>query len=181
MSTTNGSTARTGHGGKVLVGDYDGSDPAGDTYLVARCTSWSINPTSTEAAWADSDSAGYTNRRSGRRDCTGSIGGKLDMTYPQYKNFLFRTDSTNPEDDDMVTLVLYEDGNETTPTTYWYFPRVLLSNFQMSLDMDTREPVDWSCDFGADGRFYMPGDSTIPSITYADHDDLGTPSVNANG
>jgi hypothetical protein len=185
MSTTNGSTARTGHGGKVVVGWATSTDvmTSGDIYVVSRVTSWSVNPTASEAAWADSDSAGYTNRRSGRRDCTGSIGGKLDMTYPQYHNVLFRTDivgGTDPENNDMVQIVLWEDGNEATPSTYWFFPRALISNFQMTVDIDTRDPVDWTADFGADGVFYRPGETVYgvgaqPTVTYGTYSP-GNPS-----
>lgn len=174
MSTTNGSTARTGHGGRVLVKDI------GSTYyLVARVTQWSVNPTATEAAWADSDSRGFTNRRAGRRDCTGTLTGKLDKTYPAYKNILFATDDASPDNNDTVALALYEDGNEATPDTYWFFPRAVITSYTMTFDMDTRDPVEWSANFGSDGVFFKPGDAdTVPSaletLVYADQDNYGS-------
>lgn len=148
----NGSTVRTGHGGKVVAGDYDGT-----LYLIARVTTWSVNTATTEAAWADSDSAGYTNRVAGRRDATGTIGGNIDKSHPAYQNLMFNIDTDDPNDNDVVSLILWEDGNITTPEVYWLFPRALVSGFSLTFDIDNRGPVGWTANFGADGKFYWPG------------------------
>ena len=176
MSTTNGSTAMTGHGGKVAVADYDGASPsATDKYLLARVTEWSINPTTTESAWADSDSAGYTNRVGGRKDCTGTLSGVMDKTYKQYKNLLFNVDTSDPNNNDIVEVILWEDGHETTPNEYWFFPRVLITGFSMTFDIDNRIEVRWTANFAADGIFYRPAQDNIPTVTYSGYA-VGSPT-----
>jgi hypothetical protein len=157
----NGSTVRTGHGGKVTVAESDGASE----YLLARVTQWSVSVAITEAAWADSDSSGYTNRTSGRRDITGTFTGKLDKSYPAYQNLLFNIDTNNPNNNDIVKLTLWEDANETDADVYWRCPRALVTGYDMTFDSDTRDPVEWSATFGADGVFYQPGHADTPNIS----------------
>lgn len=137
----NSSTAVSGRDGKAVV---DGS-------LVARLTQWSINPSTSESAWGDSDSQGYTARARARKDCTGSIQGKFDTGSKIYTLF---------EAGDIVELVLWEDASN-----YWAFPRVLITSFNLVFDQDTQEVVGWTADFGADGIFYRPGASGAPTET----------------
>jgi hypothetical protein len=33
----------------------------------------------------------------------------------------------------------------------------------MTVDMDTKEVVEWTMDYGADGRFYRPNQDDIPA------------------
>jgi len=134
-------TAISGRLGKAVVDDA----------LVLRLTQWSINPTAGESAWADSDSAGYTNRKTARLDCTGSIEGKFDTGTPVYTQFVAG---------DAVQLVLWQDA-----TLYWAFPCVIITGFNFSFNQDSQEVVGWSADFGADGIFYRPGQVGAPSET----------------
>src|SRR5688500_1049885 len=134
----------TGNAGKVEVDDT----------LVARCTEWEVNPTVEESAWGDSDSAGYTNRVAGRKDCTGSFGGRFDNDDEVYDLFM---------PGDTVELTLWQSQ---TPANYWQFPCALITNYTMAVNMDTKEAVAWSADFGADGIFYRPGQSGAPSESY---------------
>jgi hypothetical protein len=122
-----------------------------DSDLIARLTSWSVNRQSGESAWGDSDSGGFTNRKRGRRDATGSIAGKLDEDDYQYNVF---------DDGDIVTLVLWENA-----TRYWVFPSALIQNFQLEFNPDTQDVVGWTADFGADGIYYKPGQSGAPVHT----------------
>ena len=71
-------SARTGELGKAVV----------DSTLIARITQWTFNPTAAESAWGDSDSGGYTNRVSGRKDGTGNLTGKFDTTNKVYDLFM---------------------------------------------------------------------------------------------
>ena len=137
----NSSTSKSGRLGKAVVDDV----------LVARLTQWSVNPTSSESAWGDSDGAGYTNRAKARLDCTGSIQGKFDTGSTVYATFM---------PGDIVKLVLWEDA-----TNYWAFPCVLITSFNFTVDQDTQEVIGWSADFGADGIFYRPGQSGAPTET----------------
>jgi len=139
--TCSSSTARTGAAGKAVVDDT----------LVARLTQWDFNPTAAESAWGDSDSAGYTNRVAGRKDGTGSITGKFDTTSKIYDLFT---------PGDTVELVLWE-----SLTDYWVIPCALITNFTVTYNQDTKEVVEWSADFGADGKYYYPGESGAPVHT----------------
>jgi hypothetical protein len=133
-----GVTAVSGELGKAVI----------EGELVHRLTNWSINRQANESAWGDSDSGGFTNRKAARRDATGSIGGKLDEDDLQYNIF---------DDGDIVALVLWEDT-----TRYWVFPSALIQNFQLEFNPDTKEVVGWTADFGADGRYYKPGEAGAP-------------------
>jgi hypothetical protein len=137
-------TARSGEGGKVVA----------ENTLIARVMEWSINPTSSETAWGDSDSGGYTNRKKARLDATGSLSGKLDDDDEVWDVL---------EVGDTVSLDLWVDGNDPNPVTYWHFPCVLIQNFAIGANMDTKEVMEWSADFGADGIFYRPGQSGAPT------------------
>jgi len=160
MSVANGSTVLTGHGGKVMAKSISGA-----YYLIARIKQWNLTYNRTEGVWGDSDSGGSTNRVGGRRDATGSITGVTDKDHPAYNDVLFDVDDTNPNNNDMVTLLLWEDGNETTPKDYWYFPRALITSFAMGIDNDSKLPVDWTASFGTDGVFYKPRETGTLAYT----------------
>lgn len=134
-------SARTGELGKVVVDDA----------LVARITQWSFNPTAAESAWGDSDSGGYTNRVGARKDGTGSMTGKFDEDSKVYDLFM---------PGDTVKIVLWE-----TATDYWVLECALITSFTVTYDQDTKEVVEWSADFGADGKYYYPGEVGAPAET----------------
>ena len=142
MPTCPSSTARTGEDGYVTV----------DGTLVARLTQWSFNPTAAESAWGDSDSAGYTNRKAARKDGTGSMTGKFDTSNKVYDLFM---------PGDAVELVLWESKTE-----YWALPCAIITSFEVTYDQDSKEVVEWTADFGADGKYYYPGESGAPSHTF---------------
>jgi len=145
---TSGSTARTGRAGRAVLGET----------LMARLTQWSVNHTMSETAWGDSDSEGFTSRKEAREDCTGSLTGKFDTTQKIHSFGVASTDIGGIPG--IVTkLVLWEAMDVAS---YWVFPCVLLQNFQMTVDMDTKEVIEWTIDYGADGRFYRPGATNIP-------------------
>lgn len=136
-----GVSARSGELGKAVVDDT----------LVARLKSWNLNPTSSETAWGDSDSGAYTNRKRARKDATGSMTGAFDSDSKVYDLF---------EEGDIVKLVLWE-----TATDYWALPSALIQSFDLTYNQDTKEVVEWSADFGADGQYYKPGASGAPTET----------------
>lgn len=133
--------SRTGTNAKAVIDDV----------LVLRVTMWSVTLSPGATVWGDSDSEGFTNRALGRRDATGSLTGKFDTTRKIYTMF---------DDGDIVQLALWETGAD-----YWAFPRVLLTNFAISYNQDTKEVVEWSTDFGSDGPWYRPGGEGAPSYT----------------
>lgn len=139
--TCSSATARTGELAKAVVDDQ----------LVARITQWSFNPTAAESAWGDSDSGGYTNRVGARKDGTGSLTGKFDSDNKAYDLFM---------PGDTVKLVLWE-----TATDYWVIECALITSFTVTYDQDTKEVVEWSADFGADGKYYYPGEVGAPAET----------------
>lgn len=120
---------------------------------VARTRNWSVNPTLAGGSeWGDSDSNGYTNRASGRKDATFEAEGTYDTADEVFDLFA-------PED--IAKAVLWM--NDTT--LYWVFPRALCNDFSMEVDIDTEEVIGWSSSWGADGIFYRPGQSGAPSET----------------
>lgn len=134
-TTANGSTARTGHLGKAVVGGT----------LVYRLTQWSFTPSTSDSAWGDSDSGGFTVRAAARKDGSGSISGKFDENRKPYSLFM---------PGDIVKLVLWESA-----TDYWVLTRVLINNLALGFSPDSKEVVDWSADFSCDGAYYYPGQS----------------------
>jgi len=139
MSSTN---TLTGKLGKVTV---DGS-------LVARITQWEVRPALANTnEWGDSDSAGYTNRSPGRKDCTFTTEGKFDTTNEVYDLF-------QPGDSAQVTLWI-------NATLYWDFPSALCTEFSLLVNVDTEEVVGWTASWGADGQFYYPGETGAPVRT----------------
>lgn len=139
-----GSTARSGRDGKAVVEDA----------LIARLTQWNLNETASESAWGDSDSEGFTNRKTARKDATGQIQGKFDEDTPVYQ--VFRVG-------DQPKLVLWENADD-----YWVFPSSHIQSFNLVYDQDTQEVVGWTSDFGADGRYYCPGEDGAPVETLPD-------------
>lgn len=133
MSVANSSTAISGRLGKAVIDDT----------LTYRLTQWTFNPSTSESAWGDSNSEGYTVRARARMDGTGSVTAKLDTARYVYSMFM---------PGDIGKLVLWQDA-----TLYWVMTRVLFSNLTLTFDQDSQEVVEWSCDFGCDGPYYYPG------------------------
>ncbi len=141
---TDGQSAITGTDGQVTVGGT----------RIARLTSWGYEESAGESAWGDSDSAGYTFRKAGRKDAKGSIGGKFDKTNPPY--VLFRAG-------DSVALVL---SVQKTPHLYYAIPAAEISNFKFDVNQDTKEVIGWTADWGADGKYYRPAEAGAPAASY---------------
>lgn len=140
--TNPASTAVMGDAGEIVA----------DGTAIARTTQWSIAPKIGESAWGDSDSAGYTHRKGARKDATGSVEGKFDSANPPY-NYL--------EIGDEPELVLW-----VTTALYWDFPCVLITSFNLTVNMDSKEVLGWTADWGASGIFYRPGQASAPAKTY---------------
>ena len=134
-------TTITGRNGKFVVDDT----------LVARTTKWAVSPKlAGNAEWGDSDSGGYTNRASGRRDATFDAEGKYDTDDEVFDIF-------HPED--ILTATLWMNDVDL----YWDFPRALCIDFSLDVDIDTEEVIGWSSSWGADGIFYRPGQEGAPA------------------
>lgn len=128
---------KTGRNGKFVVG----------TTLVARCTEWGVNPTlASSTEWGDSDSAGFTNRAPGRKDCTFTANGKYDTTSEVFDLF-------QPED--IAIAVLWLDN----VSLYWDFPRAMNTEFSLTVNIDSAEVIGWESSWGSDGVFFFPGEA----------------------
>ena len=139
MSSENTVTGR--HGKRVVAGE-----------LLARVTQWACNPTlASSSEWGDSDSAGFTNRASGRKDNTFTSEGKYDSATEVFDTF-------QPDDIALVTLFL----NHLPPLLYYDFPRALCNDFSITVDVDTEEVIGWTSAWGADGIFTYPGEVGQP-------------------
>ena len=126
-----------------------GLGPANTTQvvLVARVTKWKINPSLVEVAeWADSDTAGYIARAPGAEDAVFSTEGKYDTITPVWNLF-------QPRDKLFVQLWL-----TSLAPLFWKFPSALCISFSLMVDIDTEEVIGWSAEWGADGKFYKPGE-----------------------
>lgn len=127
----------TGRKGKFQVG----------TVLVARTKKWGVNPKmASSSEWGDSDSNGFTNRAPGRRDATFNADGVYQTDDEVFDIF---------EPGDIVKAVLWMNNT----TLYWAFPRALCSEFSMEVNIETEEVIGWSSGWGADGRFWHPGET----------------------
>lgn len=137
------------------VGAVCGSDGvvAVGTVRVCRLTNWSFNPTTSASEWGDSDSAGFTNRKNARKDGTGTLTGKLEDTQKPHQDLFMPGDT--------VLLALWENASE-----YWYIGRALITSYTVTFDQDSKEVVEWSADFGADGRYYRPGEAGQPTESF---------------
>jgi len=126
----------TGRNGEFVV----------DTTRVARITTWGVNPTlASKSEWGDSDSAGFTNRATGRKDATFTSEGKYDTTNEVFDLF-------QPGDTLIGTLWL-------NSTLFWDFPRSLNDDFNLTVDVDTEEVIGWTSAWGADGIYHFPGEA----------------------
>lgn len=127
----------TGQNGKFVVG----------TTLVARTTTWAVNPTLAGTnEWGDSDSGGYTNRSRGRKDATFTAEGKYDSTSEIWDLF---------QEGDIAIAVLWLDN----VSLYYDFPRALCTDFNLIVDIDTEDVIGWTSSWGADGVYYRPGEA----------------------
>lgn len=135
----------TGRAGKFTV----------DGTLVARITQWQMTKTlASKSEWGDSDSEGFTNRAAGRVDSTFTAEGKYDSTNEVFDLF-------QPGDIAQATLFL----NAAPPLLYYDYPRALCDNFQLTVNVDSAEVIGWTSSWGADGRFYYPGETGAPVRT----------------
>lgn len=133
----------TGRNGKFVV----------ETSLVARCTTWDVNPTlATTNEWGDSDSEGFTARSAGRKDATFNAEGKYEDTDEVFDLF-------QPEDSSIAVLWL------DATSLYWDFPAALCTDFNLTVNIDSEEVVGWTSSWGADGKYYYPGESGATSRT----------------
>ena len=139
MATCTTSTAITGVLGKAVVDDV----------AIARITQWSFDPQVGDSEWGDSDGAGYTLVKAGRKGGTGSIEGKFDTSVPQYVPFVIGNE---------VNLILWLDA-----TRYYAIPCAVITGFSLVVNVDTQEVVGWTANFKASGTFYYPGQSGAPS------------------
>lgn len=146
--------AHTSYGSKYTLTGRIGKAAVG-TKLVARCKKWDVNPKLAGGAeWGDSDSQGYTCRAPGRRDATFNMEGVYDTLTEVFDIF-------QPEDIATVTLWL----DPITNMVYYDFPRALCNDFSLSVDIDTEEIIGWQSSWGADGKFYYPGQTDAPTRT----------------
>lgn len=70
----------------------------------------------------------------------------------------------NDTTDTIGSATLFLDGRAATVgDQYWYFPRVLCTEFSLTVDIDTEEVIGWTSSWGADGIFYFPGQTGTQS------------------
>lgn len=136
-------TSKTGRNGKHKVGST----------VLSRVTQWVVSPKlASTSEWGDSDGEGYTNRAAGRKDCTFTSEGKYDTAVEVFDLF---------KPGDILTSALWMDN----VSLYWYFARSLNTEFQLTVNIDTEEVEAWTSSWGADGRFYAPGEAGAPSAS----------------
>ncbi len=131
-----GTNTVTGRNGEFVVA----------TTRVTRTTQWAVNPTlATSNEWGDSDSAGFTNRSSGRKDATFTAEGKYETATEVFDLF-------QPED--ILIAVLWLNA-----TLYWDFPLALCTDFNLTVNIDAEEVIGWTSSWGADGQYFFPGEA----------------------
>lgn len=144
----------TGRNGKFTLGT---ASTTGAHTAVARTSQWTVDPAlATKNEWGDSDSNGYTNRSAGRRDATFSAEGKYDSGTEVFDVF-------QPED--ILAATLWLSGS--VALLYYHFPIALCDTFNLVVNIDTEEVIGWTSSWGADGKFWRPGEAGAPVITVA--------------
>ncbi len=146
---SNGGTALGGVGGRVVI----------DGNIIVRVKTWSLNSVVSESAWGDSNSGGFTNRKPARADATGTIVGVMDDVTRIYSYF-----SGGDFVGRLVQLSLWEKLTSAggAATRGWWFPCALIQGFDITLDMDTKEVVEFTMSWGSDGIYYRPGAAEAP-------------------
>lgn len=137
--TANSSTIRTSKNSKIVIDDV----------LLLRMRNATLNANNDEFVWGDSDSGLHSNSIGTRQRTTGTISGLFDEDQTIYSIV---------REGQISKLVLWEDG-----TNYWAFPCALLSNLQLTYDQDSKNPIEWSFDYGTDGIYYAPGEAGAPT------------------
>jgi len=133
----------TGRNGKFVVG----------TTLITKVTKWAVSKTlATKTEWGDSDGEGFTNRAAGRKDATFNAEGKYNSSSEQYDIF---------QPGDIAIAALWMDAS----SLYWAFPRALCMDFSLDVDIDGETVIGWTSAWGADGKFYFPGEAGAPTYT----------------
>lgn len=132
-----------------------------DNLYLERVTLWSVNPTlDTSTEWGDSDCNGYTARAAGRLGATCEVEGKMSVAPGTLHYNIFAIDNSTgrfPSKQPHGNVTLFIDA-----THYWYFPRALMTDFNLSVNVDTEEVVGWTSSWGNDGVFYRPGQIGAP-------------------
>ena len=135
----------SGRRGMFMVNDY----------RIAKTTEWNVNPALAHTSeWGDSDSHGYTSRLPGRKDCKFSAQGKYDENDEVFDIF---------EPGDLADAALFMDTG-----LYWAFRESLNLDFKLAVNIDTEEVIGWTSDWGADGKYYYPGQSGATSYEISD-------------
>lgn len=139
----------TGRHGKMVVEDN----------LIAKTTKWAVSNTlASKTEWGDSDSEGFTNRAAGRKDATFDCEGKFAKNQSQFNLFA-------PEDIAEVVLWLGLEEEAPEDNLYWAFPRALCMDFKLEVDIDGETVIGWNSSWGADGKFWRPGQEGAPAHT----------------
>ena len=144
--TASGVSALSGVDGKVVINNK----------IISRVKQWTLNNTWAESAWGDSGSGGYTFRKRARNDATGTVVGVMD---DGANNRIYAEIASAATDfvGRSVTISLWEKHGDAGRG--WWFPCALIQSFDITLDMDTKEVVEYTLSWGADGIFYRPAQS----------------------
>ena len=154
-------SACEGGGASVQTGAEGVAELGGK--VIVRETEWSVTESPEVEVWGDSGSGKFTNRKTTRLDATGSITGKMDCEKGKQ---IYSLAGTNQRIVEIHTeLVLWEQKGTRC---YWAFPCSVITNFNVTVDMDTNKATVWSFDFGSDGPYYRPEDPSAPSHQYPD-------------
>lgn len=112
-----------------------------DSTQLADITSWTLNTTSNNAAYASSSTSGYKKRVPGVKDGSGSVQGKLDISDPITDDF---------EEGSAVTLKLYIDA------TRFYSVPAVIDSLAIDVDIDNGDVVPFTANYSTDGAWSKP-------------------------
>lgn len=137
----------TGVGGRLAFGDAGG----GSEVLIARLMKWSLSPSAIDHAWGDSSGGGYTLRKPGRKDLTGSCEGTFDSATTIWSQIREGAE---------LSLILY-----VSSTIGWNIPNaVIVTGPDFGVDVDTEEPTKWAFAWGTCGIYYAPSEAGAPAL-----------------
>lgn len=116
----------------------DGSVKIGST-SVGEITKWTFSKSSTVTQFGSSESAGYKKAISGTRFGSGTIEGKWDSAL-----------ASTVADNVSATLKLYTNATE------FYSVPAIISNFALTVDIDTGVPNAFTASFETNGAWTEP-------------------------
>jgi len=182
----NGQNVETGVGGRAFIGfpslplgvlTAQAFIEGWNYKELPRLKHWSIACATSSSSWVDSDSLGYVLHKSGVHSCSGTMSGAKmqDELIEDVLDEVTLEKTGSRENPDLAIETIFAGNNNalrnvtgkqlsislwpyrsSTANRGWFFPKALITSFNMMYDIDTGQAVEWNVDFVASGVFKRP-------------------------